>query len=76
MRLPAEARDARAGARRRAPLAARESGVSDDDAAEILVACGEACANVVQHAYSGDPAPGPLEVEAHVAGGALEMQRA
>ena len=48
--------------------------VSDHDVNEVLVACGEACANVVQHAYSGDPVPGVLEVKAHVALGNLQMQ--
>jgi serine phosphatase RsbU (regulator of sigma subunit)/anti-sigma regulatory factor (Ser/Thr protein kinase) len=73
VRLPAEARmlvQVRGAVRRWL----RESGVTDGDAAEILVACGEACANAVQHAYSGDPAAGPLEVEAHVVDGVLEMQ--
>ena len=51
----------------------RERGIPDDDAAEILVACGEACANAVQHAYSGAAAPGPLAVEAHIVEGTLEM---
>ena len=37
----------------------RVQNLSEDDANEILVACGEACANVVQHAYSG--APGEME---------------
>ncbi|WP_404391780.1 SpoIIE family protein phosphatase [Humibacillus xanthopallidus] len=70
LRLPAEARvlvQVRGAVRRWL----REAGIADDDAAEILVACGEACANVVQHAYSGDPDAGPLEVEAHLAPGAL-----
>jgi len=73
LRLPAEARvlvQVRGAVRRWL----REAGIADDDAAEILVACGEACANVVQHAYSGDPVAGPLEVEAHLALGTLEMQ--
>ncbi|HET8987533.1 MAG TPA: SpoIIE family protein phosphatase [Humibacillus sp.] len=72
LRLPAEARmlvQVRGAVRRWL----RESGVTDEDAAEILVACGEACANVVQHAYSGVSNPGPLEVEARVVEGTLEM---
>ena len=72
LRLPAEARvlvQVRGAVRRWL----REAGVADVDAADILVACGEACANVVQHAYSGEPAAGPLEVEAHLAQGTLEL---
>lgn len=30
----------------------RDSAVATDDESEILVACGEACANVVRHAYA------------------------
>jgi serine phosphatase RsbU (regulator of sigma subunit)/integral membrane sensor domain MASE1/anti-sigma regulatory factor (Ser/Thr protein kinase) len=73
LRLPAEARmlvQVRGAVRRWL----RESGIAHDDTAEILVACGEACANVVQHAYSGSTDPGPLEVEARVTHGRLEMQ--
>jgi anti-sigma regulatory factor (Ser/Thr protein kinase) len=70
--LPAEARrlvQVRGAVRRWL----RERGIPDDDAAEILVACGEACANAVQHAYSDAAAPGPLAVEAHIVEGTLEM---
>ncbi|GAA2164278.1 serine phosphatase RsbU (regulator of sigma subunit) [Humibacillus xanthopallidus] len=73
LRLPAEARmlvQVRGAVRRWL----RESGIADDDAAEILVACGEACANAVQHAYSDATAPGPLAVEAHIVDGTLELQ--
>jgi serine phosphatase RsbU (regulator of sigma subunit)/anti-sigma regulatory factor (Ser/Thr protein kinase) len=38
----------------------RDAGVATPDGNEVLIACGEACANVVQHAY--DSVPGPLEV--------------
>jgi serine phosphatase RsbU (regulator of sigma subunit)/anti-sigma regulatory factor (Ser/Thr protein kinase) len=41
----------------------REVGVSPEDEVALLVACGEACANVVQHAYSGAPSPGTIDVE-------------
>jgi serine phosphatase RsbU (regulator of sigma subunit)/anti-sigma regulatory factor (Ser/Thr protein kinase) len=73
LRLPAEARmlvQLRGAVRRWL----RESGIADDDAAEILVACGEACANAVQHAYSDAAVPGPLAVEGRIAGGTLELQ--
>jgi serine phosphatase RsbU (regulator of sigma subunit)/anti-sigma regulatory factor (Ser/Thr protein kinase) len=73
LHLPAEARmlvQVRGAVRRWL----RESGIADEDAAEILVACGEACANAVQHAYSGAATPGPLTVEAHVEGATLELQ--
>ena len=73
LRLPAEARmlvQVRGAVRRWL----RESGIPDDDAAEILVACGEACANAVQHAYSDAAAPGPLSVQGRIAAGTLELQ--
>ncbi|TQM64264.1 SpoIIE family protein phosphatase [Humibacillus xanthopallidus] len=73
LRLPAEARmlvQLRGAVRRWL----RESGIADDDAAEILVACGEACANAVQHAYSDAAVPGPLAVEGRIAGGTLELE--
>jgi anti-sigma regulatory factor (Ser/Thr protein kinase) len=49
----------------------RESEVPKDDASEILVACGEACANIVQHAYIA--AAGDMTVEARLVDGLLEM---
>jgi len=36
-------------------------GVRGDVASDVLLACGEACANAAEHAYAGDP--GALEVE-------------
>jgi serine phosphatase RsbU (regulator of sigma subunit)/anti-sigma regulatory factor (Ser/Thr protein kinase) len=70
LRLPAEARmlvEIRGALRRWL----RESEVHPGDAGEVLVACGEACANVVQHAYSA--APGDVELEARLDRGSLEM---
>jgi serine phosphatase RsbU (regulator of sigma subunit)/anti-sigma regulatory factor (Ser/Thr protein kinase) len=49
----------------------REAGVPPDEENDILVACGEACANVVQHAYPA--APGPMELEARLHQGLLEL---
>jgi anti-sigma regulatory factor (Ser/Thr protein kinase) len=49
----------------------REAGVSAQDENEVLVACGEACANVVQHAY--EVAPGALELHASLVGQDLEV---
>jgi anti-sigma regulatory factor (Ser/Thr protein kinase) len=49
----------------------RESGVGAHDEGEILVACGEACANVVQHAYGAGP--GEMEVRARLVDGFVEM---
>ena len=72
LRLPAEARmlvQVRGAVRRWL----RESGIGDDDTAEILVACGEACANAVQHAYSDANAPGSLAVDARIVDGTLEL---
>lgn len=49
----------------------RDLGVSHSIAEEILVACGEACNNVVEHAYGA--APGPLEVDLRMVGGSVEI---
>jgi serine/threonine-protein kinase RsbW len=38
------------------------SDVADPPAGEVLLAVTEACANVVQHAYVGDPEPGAIEL--------------
>jgi serine phosphatase RsbU (regulator of sigma subunit)/anti-sigma regulatory factor (Ser/Thr protein kinase) len=70
LRLPGEARvlyQARAAVRRWL----RESHILPKDAGEVLVACGEACANVVQHAYGA--APGPMWVEARLVDGSVEI---
>jgi serine phosphatase RsbU (regulator of sigma subunit)/anti-sigma regulatory factor (Ser/Thr protein kinase) len=48
-----------------------ESEVSSSAENDILIACGEACANVVQHAYGVHP--GEMEVSAHLADGWVEM---
>ena len=49
----------------------RESGVATAAENDILVACGEACANVVQHAYGA--VPGEMEVHARLVDGSLEI---
>jgi anti-sigma regulatory factor (Ser/Thr protein kinase) len=49
----------------------RDSGVAPHDESEILVACGEACANVVRHAYA--TAPGDMVLEARIAEGQLDV---
>ncbi|MFF0341331.1 SpoIIE family protein phosphatase [Kribbella sp. NPDC004875] len=49
----------------------RESGVGARDAGEIAIACGEACSNVVRHAYGA--APGDLQVGARLVGTAVEL---
>lgn len=70
LQLPGEARSlyqARSAVRRWL----RESRVAPKDAGEVLVACGEACANVVQHAYGA--APGPMSVDAQVVDGVVEI---
>jgi anti-sigma regulatory factor (Ser/Thr protein kinase) len=68
--LPAEPR-ALVEARRALRQWLRDSGVTSDDESDILVACGEACANVVRHAYP--TAPGTMELQAGIAGGQLEV---
>ena len=50
----------------------REWDVAASDENELLVACGEACANVVQHAYGATP--GMLEVEADLVEGVVDMR--
>jgi len=47
------------------------SDVADPPAGEVLLAVTEACANVVQHAYVGDPEPGAIELEAELSGNRL-----
>jgi PAS domain S-box-containing protein len=49
----------------------REIGAPPGVANEILVACGEACANVIQHAYGGRE--GVLDVELSVLDGTVEV---
>ena len=68
--LPAEPRML-AQARRTLRQWLRESAVAPNDENEIVIACGEACANVVQHAYG--PEIGVLELEARLVGAAVEV---
>ncbi|RZU10176.1 serine phosphatase RsbU (regulator of sigma subunit) [Kribbella rubisoli] len=49
----------------------RESGVNARDAGEIAIACGEACSNVVRHAYGASP--GDMHVEARLVDGSVEL---
>jgi anti-sigma regulatory factor (Ser/Thr protein kinase) len=49
----------------------RDAGVAPDVEHDLLVASGEACANVVQHAYAA--APGDLELEASLDEGLLQV---
>jgi len=49
----------------------QHSEVVPDEVNEILVACGEACANVVRHAYP--TAAGDMMLEAHIVDGLLDM---
>jgi serine phosphatase RsbU (regulator of sigma subunit)/anti-sigma regulatory factor (Ser/Thr protein kinase) len=68
--LPAEPRTL-AQMRRTLRRWLREAGVAPNDENEIVVACGEACANVVQHAYAA--APGVVELEATRVGDSIEV---
>ena len=73
VRLPAEARNlvqVRSALRRWL----HEVGTSEQQADEVLVACGEACANVVQHAYSATTATGDLLVEARVLEDTIDLR--
>jgi serine phosphatase RsbU (regulator of sigma subunit)/anti-sigma regulatory factor (Ser/Thr protein kinase) len=47
------------------------SAVAEDEESEILVACGEACANVVRHAYP--TTSGDMVLEARIVAGVLEV---
>jgi serine phosphatase RsbU (regulator of sigma subunit)/integral membrane sensor domain MASE1/anti-sigma regulatory factor (Ser/Thr protein kinase) len=49
----------------------RELDIAEADVNDILVACSEACANVVQHAYA--VTPGDMEVAATLVDGSLEL---
>lgn len=49
----------------------RRHEVGAEDETDILLAAGEACANVVRHAYA--TAPGQMVLEAHIEEGVLEM---
>ena len=50
----------------------KESGATDDEAYDVLVACGEACANAVAHAYPMGNAA--FEVTAKRGRGGVEVE--
>jgi anti-sigma regulatory factor (Ser/Thr protein kinase) len=63
-RVPAVA--TQIGGIRRAVLALADArGAGKTVQADIALAVSEACANVVMHAYLGDPEPGPLTAEGY-----------
>ena len=70
MALPAEPRML-VDARRALRQWLRDSAVAAEDEHDILLACGEACANVVRHAYA--TAPGDMVLEARIVVGVLEV---
>jgi anti-sigma regulatory factor (Ser/Thr protein kinase) len=49
----------------------RSSGVTPDEESDILVACGEACANAVRHAYPAEP--GEMVLGASIVDGLLTV---
>jgi anti-sigma regulatory factor (Ser/Thr protein kinase) len=49
----------------------RDAGVDDEVAGEVLIACGEACNNVVEQAYGG--VPGSLELDVRMGAGMIEV---
>ena len=53
---------------------AREQGAVPVAQAAIALAFSEACADVIQHAYAGRRAPGPLILQARVKDGRLVMR--
>jgi len=61
--LPAEARHLQE-MRRGVHRWLRDSGIADADRNDVLIACGEACANAVRHAYP--VRPGVMELEARL----------
>jgi serine/threonine-protein kinase RsbW len=46
---------------------ARRLGLNDDEAFAVEMSVDEACANVMTHAYCGEP-DGPIEIECHLEG--------
>jgi serine phosphatase RsbU (regulator of sigma subunit)/integral membrane sensor domain MASE1/anti-sigma regulatory factor (Ser/Thr protein kinase) len=72
MTLPAEARNLRV-IRTALRTWLREVGVSEGVIDDVVVSCGEACANVVQHAYAEAAGPGPMQVETRVLDGLVEL---
>ena len=69
-RVPAEASEV-AGLRRAVLRFAEACGVTEAGCADVVLAVGEACANVVTHAYVDAAAPGSLTVEASYPDGEL-----
>jgi serine/threonine-protein kinase RsbW len=69
-RAPAEAGQV-AGMREAVLSFAEACGVTETARVDIALAVGEACSNVVMHAYVGAPAPGSLTVEASHPSGEL-----
>ena len=63
LEVPAEAAEI-SGLRRRVCALAAEAGLCQERRAEVALAVGEACANVVIHAYLDAPEPGTIEVAA------------
>jgi GAF domain-containing protein/anti-sigma regulatory factor (Ser/Thr protein kinase) len=69
--VPAEP-DALAGVRHRMRHWLREAGASTDEVHDVLLACGEACANVVEHAYG--PADATFEVRGRLEDGTVVVE--
>jgi serine/threonine-protein kinase RsbW len=63
LEVPAEASEI-SGLRRRVCALAAEAGLTHERRAEVALAVGEACANVVIHAYLDEPEPGTIAVVA------------
>jgi anti-sigma regulatory factor (Ser/Thr protein kinase) len=59
--------------RRRAASLARAAGAGEDVLDGVVLAISEAVTNVVQHAYNGASAPGPVAVYAAVAGSLIDF---
>ncbi len=68
-------RDAQSLATLRAAVTAfaRAAGLAEEAAGEVTLAVGEACANAVEHARSGDPAGGRLRLRLAAAEGELRV---